>query len=322
MYDSRLLHSNLSFPLLRKLAEAGDKTAKKVFKDEIAKRLEGGNVNVIKYLLIEGYLSFLNENEIMSLENDKLKILADKAIKILADIAGSPKIKTSKEINENSRILRALFNNSGQLKNRILYKFATKLTRLDQLNFISMELTFNIFENLDFIESVHKRYTYEEISQTLIQLLEKITFDWFYPDDQIIKKAGRFGIKLILEMIKQGGWKWDNPEWYFDLFDIYRKTAPFELKRALREYLTHEKFVIRSDIFSDIFISVVELFDKAEIYDLISRSDSCFSFNIRETPDDLKAEYLIDLKRILSIPLESSSLDQSFSFNNSFTPKE
>ena len=37
-YDSRLLHSNIAFPLLRKLAEAGDKRAKRVYKDEIGMR--------------------------------------------------------------------------------------------------------------------------------------------------------------------------------------------------------------------------------------------------------------------------------------------
>ena len=34
-YDTRLLHSNLSFPLLKKLAELGDPQAKQMIKDEI-----------------------------------------------------------------------------------------------------------------------------------------------------------------------------------------------------------------------------------------------------------------------------------------------
>ncbi len=36
-YDTHLLHSNLAFPLLKKLCEIGDLLAKKVFKEEIAK---------------------------------------------------------------------------------------------------------------------------------------------------------------------------------------------------------------------------------------------------------------------------------------------
>ncbi|GAH27524.1 unnamed protein product, partial [marine sediment metagenome] len=41
-YDTRLLHSNISFPLLRRLTEAGDPVAKQFFKDEIAERIKLG----------------------------------------------------------------------------------------------------------------------------------------------------------------------------------------------------------------------------------------------------------------------------------------
>ena len=59
-YDTQILHSNISFPLLRKLTIAGDKKAEKVFKDEIIKRFKGGNLNVMTYLVKEGYLNHLD----------------------------------------------------------------------------------------------------------------------------------------------------------------------------------------------------------------------------------------------------------------------
>ena len=62
-YDTRLLHSNLAFPLLKKLTEAGDLVAKRVVKEEIAKRLESGHLPTIGYLSVEGFLSYLNEKE-------------------------------------------------------------------------------------------------------------------------------------------------------------------------------------------------------------------------------------------------------------------
>ncbi|MBD3216159.1 MAG: hypothetical protein GF311_26330 [Candidatus Lokiarchaeota archaeon] len=62
-YDTRLLHSNLSFPLLKKLTESGDKIAKKVFKEQIAKRIRMGNDSTIKFLILENYLKFLNKEE-------------------------------------------------------------------------------------------------------------------------------------------------------------------------------------------------------------------------------------------------------------------
>ncbi len=61
------MHSNLAFPLLKKLTEAGDPMAKKVFKNEIAKRFESGNNTVRIYLLIEGFLKELNKEEITAL---------------------------------------------------------------------------------------------------------------------------------------------------------------------------------------------------------------------------------------------------------------
>ncbi|NVM54291.1 MAG: hypothetical protein HWN66_11370 [Candidatus Helarchaeota archaeon] len=66
-YDTRLLHSNLSFPLLKKLTEVGDPVAKKYFKEEIARRYSSGYQPVKEYLLHAGYLHFLDENELESI---------------------------------------------------------------------------------------------------------------------------------------------------------------------------------------------------------------------------------------------------------------
>ena len=66
-YDTRLLHSNLSFPLLRKLADVGDPLAKKVFKQEIALRVESNYKPVIQFLINGGYFKYLNLAEIKAL---------------------------------------------------------------------------------------------------------------------------------------------------------------------------------------------------------------------------------------------------------------
>jgi len=64
-YDTRLLHSNLAFPLLRRLTEAGDPQAKRVFKEEIVKRLERGYMPVIEYLRQEGFFNYLTHEELL-----------------------------------------------------------------------------------------------------------------------------------------------------------------------------------------------------------------------------------------------------------------
>ena len=70
-YDTRLVHRNLAFPLLRKLTDVGDPTAKKVFKEEIAKRLESDNINVVKYLVNGEYIDYLTKDELNSLSLSK-----------------------------------------------------------------------------------------------------------------------------------------------------------------------------------------------------------------------------------------------------------
>jgi len=65
-YDTRLLRSNLAFPLLRELAEAGDPQALKVFKEEIAERYNNGIDSVRKYLKEQEYLKYLTIEEFHS----------------------------------------------------------------------------------------------------------------------------------------------------------------------------------------------------------------------------------------------------------------
>ncbi|MFX1258770.1 MAG: Rab family GTPase [Promethearchaeota archaeon] len=63
-YDTRILHRNLAFPLLKALVKVGDPLAKKVFKEEIALRLESGYPSVVLYLINQGYLKYLNQEEL------------------------------------------------------------------------------------------------------------------------------------------------------------------------------------------------------------------------------------------------------------------
>jgi len=66
-YNTKLLHSNIAFPLLKKLTKAGDLAARRVFKDEIAKRYNSGIESVRKFLEERNYLSFLTKEEFYSL---------------------------------------------------------------------------------------------------------------------------------------------------------------------------------------------------------------------------------------------------------------
>ena len=64
-YDSRLLHRNLAFPLLKKLAYSGDLLAKQRFKEEIIIRYMMGKGD-IKGFLYEEYFSYLTTEDIIN----------------------------------------------------------------------------------------------------------------------------------------------------------------------------------------------------------------------------------------------------------------
>lgn len=63
-YNTRLLHRNLAFPLLKALADAGDPKSKRNFKEEIGKRFSSNFGSVIEYLLEENYLFYLEQEEL------------------------------------------------------------------------------------------------------------------------------------------------------------------------------------------------------------------------------------------------------------------
>ncbi|MFX0057991.1 MAG: hypothetical protein ACFE85_14740 [Candidatus Hodarchaeota archaeon] len=72
-YDTRILKSNISFPLLRELTLAGDPLAKKVFKEEIALRLESGYPSVVQYLIEQGFIKHFTPFEFKTiLDSTKL----------------------------------------------------------------------------------------------------------------------------------------------------------------------------------------------------------------------------------------------------------
>jgi hypothetical protein len=66
-YDTRLLHSNLSFPLLKALADAGDPVASGVFKAEVMSRLQAPFEPTRQYLVKEGYLEYLEACDLQRL---------------------------------------------------------------------------------------------------------------------------------------------------------------------------------------------------------------------------------------------------------------
>ncbi|MFX1366522.1 MAG: tetratricopeptide repeat protein [Promethearchaeota archaeon] len=75
-YNPRLLHSNLAFPLLNVLTDAGDPIAKEVFKQEIKLRFESFNPSTQQCLIEIGYLDYFNHEE----REELFKLILDENI--------------------------------------------------------------------------------------------------------------------------------------------------------------------------------------------------------------------------------------------------
>jgi DNA-binding Xre family transcriptional regulator len=69
-YNTEILDSHLSFPILKKLSKLGDKKAQIKFKEEIARRISSEYFPTIRYLCDNGYLKKLSIAEITSIADN------------------------------------------------------------------------------------------------------------------------------------------------------------------------------------------------------------------------------------------------------------
>lgn len=175
-YNSSLLHSNLSFPLLRELTKAGDLNARKIFKEEIAKRFESKNITVIKFLLYNEFLSYLNTEELrIVLDNIKIKfsqIIVNNLKELMISAATNYKkindlidLITFIDLKYNLNLIYSIINT---LDERLRVKFARFLIlHLNYKEFICYKIPYGkffiYFESI--IDDLYKRYP--EINELL-----------------------------------------------------------------------------------------------------------------------------------------------------------
>ncbi|KKM84924.1 hypothetical protein LCGC14_1294280 [marine sediment metagenome] len=136
-YDTRLLHRNLAFPLLKNLADAGDDKARRVFKEEIVNRVKNGHWSTIEYLMVNNFLEYLNKEEFSMLigqiiieifENKNYQAIIDfiqcdyRGVfirclneKELSDLIENPKMNFFQTINETISYLEQVIKQKIEL---------------------------------------------------------------------------------------------------------------------------------------------------------------------------------------------------------------
>jgi hypothetical protein len=69
-YNTNIIHTNLGFPLLKKLSQLGDPIAKRNYREEIIRRLRSNYFNTVAYLILNDFLKVFNKNEISTIIED------------------------------------------------------------------------------------------------------------------------------------------------------------------------------------------------------------------------------------------------------------
>lgn len=100
-YDTRLLHSNICFPLLNELCKQGSIKALSMYKKEITKRINSMYIPTIWYLIKNGYLEVFTSQEINVLldefkEKDLPLFRIFKLLLIIENYIDSTKSETDK----------------------------------------------------------------------------------------------------------------------------------------------------------------------------------------------------------------------------------
>ena len=206
-YDTRILHRNLAFPMLKRLMELGDQKARKVYKEEIISRFSSGHVPVMEFLVQGGYLSGISQDEL----NEMVRKM-DLSKLVFQDIRG--RRRHPYFLNYIARVLRVnyrelfknqideILKNSDALdiqrlidsRNLIRFKprdYQNLLDKLDMKKFFSdnKEAAFNVLKKIAekgvlrataIIRSELEKLTNTKIPErTLAFLVEDDIFDCF-----------------------------------------------------------------------------------------------------------------------------------------------
>lgn len=180
-YDTRILHRNLAFPLLKALVDAGDPIAKRKFKEEIALRYATGHPTVIRFLTQNGYLHYLTEDEFESMLLDinfpSIDEYCRRVIPILNNTMNPETIKIIKQ--QTSSFIN---------KFRFKYKYLILLKAIEKIPEVKRQ---------EFVEIIYNKYKGVG-SFPILKFLSKAKVNFYNLDLKIITYNGRL-IGLILD---------------------------------------------------------------------------------------------------------------------------
>ncbi|KKK92445.1 hypothetical protein LCGC14_2702850, partial [marine sediment metagenome] len=167
-YDSRLLHRNLAFPLLKQLTEIGDHLAKRAFREEIAKRLNSGYPSVVNYLIEEKYIDYLGRDELL------FNLLIHEEAEVIRELEQLSNIKFEKSIQ-----FEILYDFEEYKRNSIVIK-NKHVIRLDMYK-VNLRQFPEIITQLSYLKELFlRKLRLKSISENIGELnsLERVDFSY------------------------------------------------------------------------------------------------------------------------------------------------
>ncbi|MFW9896312.1 MAG: leucine-rich repeat domain-containing protein [Candidatus Thorarchaeota archaeon] len=268
-YDTRILHRNLAFPLLKALVDAGDPIAKRKFKEEIAMRYATGHPTVIRFLTQNGYLHYLTEDEFESMLIDidfpSIEEYSRNLLPLLDDIENPESFKQIMKVTTS-------FVNRFRFK----YKYLIILKAVEKIPDSKRK---------KFVEFIYKRYK-SNSSFPVLKFLDKAQINFSNLDlriisykNQIIGIISNNELNLKNKMI-------EKVEDIKGLEEISGKIEFLDLSNnRLRKIRGFDKFTnLKKLILKNNYIERIEGLDNLKNLQLLDLSGN---INIQEIPDIL-----------------------------------
>jgi len=283
-YDTRLLHSNLSFPLLKKLVDVGDPLAKRVFKEEIVKRILTGYPSVLHYLIDSQYFAYFSNEEIntLFLNFDFSRITnlrVQTALPLLSKLAYHSSIAKKEYVNDI--IERVKRNDKG------VYSFLEQNKTLKYLD----------LEDLQYVAKRWLSHAKELIKSDLIEDILDIQGCFFLLDAQTVRKdfnsnktvteiemlLSRFITRLVMSAVEEDNFSKFNElsEFLPDLsesdaismFKEYKKNPISYILESIDKKDFHEIFLMDREWDNFFGMKNISLIIKEEVSNVIKRGD-------------------------------------------------
>ncbi len=311
-YDTRILHRNLAFPLLKALVDAGDPIAKRKFKEEIAIRYATGHPTVIRFLTQNGYLYYLTEDEFESMLIDidfpSIDEYARKTLPYLKNIKDPESIKQIK-----------LYTSSFINKFRFKYKYLILLKAIEKVPDLLRQ---------KFVEIIYIRYKNNR-SFPLLKFLDKAQINFNNLDLKLIS-YNKSLIGIILDSkINLKNKMIENIEDIKGIEEYFEFIEEIDLSNnRIKRIKGLEKFTnLKKLYFKNNYIERIEGLEGLDNLELLDFSGNV---NIEEIPDNLNELACLKTVKLTGCRIKKFSesvsqffwMGQNFRYYTQYTEKD